>query len=236
MMSVEDHLENYRNLNQIPNIIFHGPYGGGKRALVERFLRKIYPSGNFEDYVIRVNCAFEKGIKFIRENIKHFAKTNVHGVFKSIVLLNADQLTCDAQSALRRCIEQFSFNTRFFIITTDKHKLLKPILSRFSEIYVPPKHIPHNPPPPEFRKHIKQLKLKDTSNLQLLSHALYEDGFSALDLAKHVELSELDSEHKYGWLIFFAKIKSEIRNEEMLLYAMLYFYVFPPEDTFFLFL
>jgi hypothetical protein len=95
---------------------------------------------------------------------------------------------------------------------------------------VPPKPIPNNPPPPEFRK-----LLKDT-NLQRLSHALYEGGFSALDLAKHVEMSELESEHKYGWLIFFAKIKSEFRNEEMLLYAMLYFYVFPPEDTFFLFL
>jgi DNA polymerase III delta prime subunit len=36
-------------------------------------------------------------------------------------------LTIDAQSALRRCIEQFSFNTRFFIIIENKHKLLKPI-------------------------------------------------------------------------------------------------------------
>ena len=42
----------------------------------------------------------------------------------------------DAQSALRRCIELFSHNTRFFIIVEDKYKLLKPILSRFCEIYV----------------------------------------------------------------------------------------------------
>ena len=51
--------------------------------------------------------------------------------------MNADKLTCDAQSALRRCIEQFSFNTRFFIVTSNKCKLLKPILSRFAVIYVP---------------------------------------------------------------------------------------------------
>jgi hypothetical protein len=43
----------------------------------------------------------------------------------------------DAQSALRRCIELFSHNTRFFIIIEDKYNLLKPILSRFCEIYVP---------------------------------------------------------------------------------------------------
>jgi hypothetical protein len=42
----------------------------------------------------------------------------------------------DAQSALRRCIELFSHNTRFFIIAEDKYNLMKPILSRFCEIFV----------------------------------------------------------------------------------------------------
>jgi hypothetical protein len=58
-------------------------------------------------------------------------------MFKTIVLLNADYLTIDAQSALRRCIELFSYNTRFFIIVENKQKLLNPILSRFCEIYIP---------------------------------------------------------------------------------------------------
>ena len=57
--------------------------------------------------------------------------------FKSIVLTNAESLTTDAQSALRRCIEQFSHNTRFFVVINEKSRLLKPILSRFCEIYVP---------------------------------------------------------------------------------------------------
>ena len=57
--------------------------------------------------------------------------------FKSIILENADSLTNDAfQSALRRCIELFSHSTRFFIIVEDKYKLLKPILSRFCEIFI----------------------------------------------------------------------------------------------------
>ena len=65
-----------------------------------------------------VNCAHGKGIKFIREELKFFAKTNINlkegEIFKSIVLLNADKLTIDAQSALRRCIELFNHTTRFF--------------------------------------------------------------------------------------------------------------------------
>ena len=91
--------------------------------------------------IMFVNCAHGKGIKFIREELKFFAKSNIQynqGVlFKTIVLLNADNLTIDAQSALRRCIELFSNNTRFFIIVENKHKLLNPILSRFCEIYIP---------------------------------------------------------------------------------------------------
>ena len=54
--------------------------------------------------------------------------------FKSIVLFNADKLTIDAQSALRRCIEQFSHTTRFFIVVEEQSKLLKPIVSRFCNI------------------------------------------------------------------------------------------------------
>ena len=88
-----------------------------------------------------VNCSHGKGIKFIRDELKFFAKTHINSnggdIFKSIVLLNGDNLTMDAQSALRRCIELFSYNTRFFIIIEDKNKLLNPILSRFCEIYIP---------------------------------------------------------------------------------------------------
>ena len=72
-----------------------------------------------------VDCGHARGIKFIREELKFFAKTNIHtsGDTKSVILLNADKLTIDAQSALRRCIELFSKTTRFFIIIEDKFKL-----------------------------------------------------------------------------------------------------------------
>lgn len=120
--------------------MFHGASGTGKKHLVHDFLCRIYENdkAKMKLNIMFVNCAHGKGIKFIREELKMFAKSNSRGVlFKTIVLLNADQLTTDAQSALRRCIEQFSGNTRFFIIVENKNKLLDPILSRFCEIYVP---------------------------------------------------------------------------------------------------
>jgi hypothetical protein len=155
----EQHVGIHRKLNhflstgKIPNIIFHGLAGTGKKTIIFNFLHRIYGNtessknshkeliGILKNNVMSVNCCHGKGIKFIREELKFFSKINIQhttGVhFKSIVLFNADCLTIDAQSALRRCIELFSHNTRFFIVVENIHKLLKPIVSRFCEIYVP---------------------------------------------------------------------------------------------------
>ena len=136
-------LQYFIDIKKIPNIIFHGTYGCGKTHILDRFITSIYGGDKsfIKSYVMRVNCAHGKGIKFIREELKFFAKTNIDlkdgEIFKTIVLTNADKLTIDAQSALRRCIELFSHSTRFFIVVEDKYKLLKPILSRFCEIFVP---------------------------------------------------------------------------------------------------
>ena len=137
--NIKDKLDYFIKIKKIPNIIFHGGSGSGKRTIVYSFIDKIY---NYDraikhNYVLFVNCAQGKGIKFIRDELKFFAKTHIDykkgHFFKTIILSNADKLTIDAQSALRRCIELFSHTTRFFIIVEDKYKLLKPILSRFSK-------------------------------------------------------------------------------------------------------
>ena len=137
---IKDKLDFFIKSDKIPNIIFHGQSGSGKRILVSNFVSKIYNENKdvIKEYVMDVNCAHGKGIKFIREELKFFAKTHINSnettKFKTIILSNADKLTIDAQSALRRCIELFSHTTRFFIIVEDKYKLLKPILSRLCEI------------------------------------------------------------------------------------------------------
>lgn len=155
---IHQKLNYFLSTNKIPNIIFHGSTGSGKKTILYNFLDRIYsktakPRSGGEDNVeeqrnimksniLYVNCCHGKGIKFIREELKFFAKMNIHhttGVrFKTIVLFNADYLTTDAQSALRRCIELFSHNTRFFIVVENMDKLLNPIVSRFCQIYVPP--------------------------------------------------------------------------------------------------
>ena len=128
----------YDNDN-LPNLLLYGNNLVGKKTLLEQLLIYIYKTHeNIENNTLILNCSLGKGnIKFIRENLRFFANTISHKNitnFKSIILLNADSLTLDAQSALRRSIEIYN-HTKFFIVTANKSKIIKPILSRFSEIY-----------------------------------------------------------------------------------------------------
>ena len=125
--------------NSLPNLLLYGNNLVGKKTLLEELLIYIYKSNeNIENNTLILNCSLGKGnIKYIRENLRFFANTITHKNitnFKSIILLNADSLTLDAQSALRRSIEIYN-HTKFFIVTANKSKIIKPILSRFSEIY-----------------------------------------------------------------------------------------------------
>jgi hypothetical protein len=139
---IRNKLQYFIHTKKIPNLIFHGEPQSGKRTLLNEFLHNIYHGDRhkMKTHIMTVECCHGKGIKFIREELKFFAKAHIQSNcganFKSIVLLNADSLTIDAQSALRRCIELFSHNTRFFIVVENKERLLNPILSRFCEIYV----------------------------------------------------------------------------------------------------
>jgi DNA polymerase III delta prime subunit len=224
-------LKSFIKNNRIPNIIFHGPHGSGKKTILNEFLNNIYNNQIeiYNNFVLTVNCAHGKGIKFIREDLKFFAKTNIllpgTSYFKSVVLLNADKLTIDAQSALRRCIEQFSYSTRFFIIVVDKYKLLRPILSRFCEIYIAEPLIRKKPTnlhiydlnkcyPVQKTYQVKSKKLstrlknisvelknilvfnEKLDALKTVCECLYYDSYSVLDLMRHVETASL-SELEY---------------------------------------
>jgi hypothetical protein len=253
---IKEKLDYFHSIYKIPNIIFHGPSGSGKRTIVNDFIYKIYNNDRekIKSLVMYVNCSHGKGIKFIREDLKFFAKTHINSkggnVFKSIVLLNADKLTMDAQSALRRCIELFSHNTRFFIIAEDKYNLMKPILSRFCEIYVPEPIIngniinlyTYNLNEVFKMKDIKTQKLEwlkkelvksigkniTTQNLMVFCTKLYEKGYSGLDIITLLENhkfleTQFTMEKRYELIILFNRVRKEFRNEKLLILFILNF-------------
>ena len=210
-------LDCFVETNRIPNIIFYGEHGSGKKSIVRQFIDKIYKCDKqiIKTQVMFVNCAFGKGIKFVREELKYFAKTNMQrGVsFKSIVFLNTDNLTMDAQSALRRCIELYSHNTRFFIVVEKLNTLMKPILSRFCEIHVP-KELSEEIAPPPTNLDLTNVK---HSNVVEVTEKLYLSGVSALDI---LDTYKQDREE----VVFaFSKWRHEFRSERLLILMLLNF-------------
>ena len=253
--SIKEKLDYFHEIHKIPNIIFHGPSGSGKRSIVNEFINKIYDNDRekIKSFVMYVNCSHGKGIKFIREELKFFAKTHINSnggnTFKSIILLNADKLTMDAQSALRRCIELFSHNTRFFIVAEDKYNLMKPILSRFCEIYVP-EPVLNGQIINLYRYNLNEVfKMKDLKlqknialskelmkinknitleDLMQLCTKFYEKGYSALDVLALLEnpnflKANISEEKRYELLICFNRVRREFRNEKLLFLFILNF-------------
>uniref|UniRef100_A0A6C0BTN8 Replication factor C small subunit n=1 Tax=viral metagenome TaxID=1070528 RepID=A0A6C0BTN8_9ZZZZ len=242
-------LDYFLKESKIPNIIFHGLSGSGKKTIVFDFIDKIYDNNKekIKEYVMCVNCSHGKGIKFIREDLKLFSKTNIsfkNNNFKSIVLLNADCLTIDAQSALRRCIELFTHTTRFFLVVQNRFSLLKPILSRFCEIYIPEKKIEgfvnlhqynlntnsiyksyRKKNITSFKKIVNDQYIYNINDIIILAENYYQKGYSTFDFIEHFETSKtnISDDKKYEIIIFFNKIKKEFRNEKQLLFMLFYF-------------
>ena len=252
-MQIVSKLDKFLETKKVPNLLFHGMSGSGKRTLVNTFITKIYNDDKYriKQNVMNVNCSQGKGIKFIREELKFFAKTNIQSDngtnFKTIILLNADQLTIDAQSALRRCIELFSYNTRFFIIVENKHKLLNPILSRFCEIYVP-EYMENGTIINLHRKMNNMENIEKVSkenlwisakmygleesdithtDLLVLANQTYQKGLSCVDLIHWIESNDsIDELVKSSAVIYFDTIKSEYRSEPLLIFTILeYLYI-----------
>lgn len=254
--SIKNKLNYFHEIHKTPNLLFHGPSGSGKRTIVNDFIHKIYDNDRekIKAFVMYVNCSQGKGIKFIRDELKFFAKTHINSnggnTFKSIVLLNADKLTMDAQSALRRCIELFSHNTRFFIVAEDKYNLMKPILSRFCEIYVPEPVI-NNKIINLYQYNINEVFQMTTiksqrldwlkrelskyidkkliiNDLFSLCGKLYERAYSGLDIMNLLENPKflenyMSVEKRYEFLVCFNRVRMEFRNEKLLMLFILNF-------------
>jgi hypothetical protein len=243
----------------LPNLLLYGNNLVGKKTLLEQLLIYIYKTNeNIENNTLILNCSLGKGnIKFIRENLRFFANTISHKNitnFKSIILLNADSLTLDAQSALRRSIEIYN-HTKFFIVTANKSKIIKPILSRFSEIYCNDRNMElinksikndnNSNNSNKFNNKLSLLIKNLDSKLELIknenanesnndynknvllldySSLIYNKGISANNLLDYFTARSNFKTDYNKFLFFFNIYKREIRVEEYLIYIILFFY------------
>jgi len=248
--SIIEKLQYFVEKNQIPNIILYGSSSSGKKYILKYFLKLIYKNNNnnIQNNILSINCCHGKGnIKFIREELKLFSNSiiinNNSNNIKSVILLNADSLTIDAQSSLRRLIEINNKTTRFFIVINNYERLLKPIISRFCSIYfnlptINGKYTTFNNIIYKDFVIINNLSLKrilnkyqnsieyNNTNLINLSELLYNKGYNSLDIIKYIETIKDDNIDKYKLMNIFEYLVKDFRNEKLIIYFLLNYVFF----------
>ncbi len=123
-------LQSYISKDELPHLMFAGPAGVGKTASAVSIAKEIY-GDEWRENFLELNASDQRGIDVVRDRIKNFARTSFGGYDYRIIFLDeADALTSDAQSALRRTMEQFSNNTRFILSCNYSSQIIDPIQSR----------------------------------------------------------------------------------------------------------
>ena len=121
-----------KNQSELPHLLFSGSAGVGKTTaalcLSSEILRE-----HWRTYTLELNASDERGINMVRERVKKFSRfagLDTEIPFKIIILDEADEMTHDAQTALRRIIEDTSKICRFILIANNLSKIIAPIQSR----------------------------------------------------------------------------------------------------------
>ncbi|KAF1941609.1 NPL4-domain-containing protein [Clathrospora elynae] len=148
--------------SNLPHMLFYGPPGTGKTSTILALSKELYGPELLKSRVLELNASDERGISIVRQKVKDFARQQLSVAptysvmvedkdspdagkmvryrdkypcppFKIIVLDEADSMTQDAQSALRRTMETYSRMTRFCLVCNYVTRIIDPLASRCSK-------------------------------------------------------------------------------------------------------
>lgn len=142
--NVVNALKKTKLTGKMQHLLFYGPPGTGKTSTIIALAKELF-GNNYKERILELNASDERGIQVVREKVKKFSQkiiskisTNTNAKFQIVILDEADSMTNDAQSALRRIIEDYTSQTRFCIICNYVSKIIDPIASRCAKFRFSP--------------------------------------------------------------------------------------------------
>lgn len=165
---IVERLVSFVKSQNVPHCIFAGPPGTGKTTAALCLARDLYGE-TYREHLMELNASDARGINVVRETVKTFARVRTLGEipFKILILDEADNMTSDAQQALRRTMEKYTNTCRFILIANYSGKIIEPIQSRCAPFRF--KYLPRE----EHDSYLKHITMSE--NVELL-----EDGFDAI--------------------------------------------------------
>ena len=121
--------------DNIPHIFVTAPYGSGKTTILKEFIStyyKLYNIKNTSEWILNLSSEKDRGIICIRKNVTEFVhhSSAKPGVYRWILIDDADSLPIISQQALRRPMETHAHTTRFFFCSRYPSDLIPPLKSR----------------------------------------------------------------------------------------------------------